>query len=416
MIRECIILAGGLGTRIRSEIPGIPKCLAPVAGKPFLSFILDHLIAQGVERFIFSVGYLHEQVEDFIRRDYPATDHVFSIEEKPLGTGGAIKLAANHAASKDVFVVNGDTLFRTDMNKLSSFHLSHDACCTLSLKPMKNFDRYGVVVTGKDSNIIDFREKKKYDEGLINGGVYALNLPSFMAKPHAEVFSFEKDYLERYFQSDKMLGLVQDTYFIDIGIPEDYKQANEDLKQHCFNKAFPQIDTTWTLFLDRDGVINEEKHQDYIHTWEEFRFYDQVVAAMKTFRERFKRIIIVTNQRGIGKGLTKPEDLEMIHSNMKREFENAGGGVDAVYYCGDLNDDHPDRKPNPGMGRQAFKDFPDIDRNKTIMIGNTLSDMEFGRNIGAYTIFLPTTRPEVDLKDHRIDAVFPSLYSFSRTL
>ncbi len=176
------------------------------------------------------------------------------------------------------------------------------------------------------------------------------------------------------------------------------------------------IDNTWSLFLDRDGVINHEKQNDYIHTWDEFTFYDGVKDAMKIFAERFNRIVVVTNQKGVGKGYTKLDDLHSIHANMEKEIENAGGRIDAVYYCSDLEDDSPFRKPNPGMGLQAVKQFPDIDLKKSIMVGNTISDMEFGRNLGVYTVFLPTTRPEVDLADTRIDRVCHSLFAFALLL
>jgi len=177
-----------------------------------------------------------------------------------------------------------------------------------------------------------------------------------------------------------------------------------------------QIDKTWTLFLDRDGVINHEKHKDYIHTWDEFVFYEGAKEAIAVFAEKFRRIIVVTNQKGIGKGLTKPEDLEIIHNNMTTEIEKAGGRIDAVYFCPDIEDASPNRKPNQGMGLQAVAKFPDINLSKTIMVGNTLSDMQFGRNLGVKTIFLPTTRPEVDLKDERIDAVYDSLIAFANDL
>ncbi|MBS1741561.1 MAG: HAD-IIIA family hydrolase [Bacteroidetes bacterium] len=176
------------------------------------------------------------------------------------------------------------------------------------------------------------------------------------------------------------------------------------------------IDKSWTLFLDRDGVINHEKHKDYIHTWNEFRFYDGVTDAFKIFSSFFHRIIIVTNQRGVGKGVTKLDDLHMIHANMQQEIEKAGGHIDAVFYCSDMNDDSPFRKPNPGMGLQALQQFPDIDIKKTIMIGNTMSDMEFGKNLGVYTVFLPTTRPEVNIHDEKIDAVYSSLIEFARAV
>ncbi len=177
-----------------------------------------------------------------------------------------------------------------------------------------------------------------------------------------------------------------------------------------------KIDKTWTLFLDRDGVINHEKHQDYIHSWNEFVFYDGVKEAIAIFAKTFNRIVVVTNQKGIGKGVTKSEHLQLIHKNMVAEIEIAGGRIDAVYFCPDLEDESPNRKPNPGMGLQAVKDFPEIDLSKAIMVGNTLSDMKFGRNLGVQTIFLPTTRPEIDLKDDRIDAVYNSLIDFANAL
>src|SRR5687768_13745898 len=143
-----------------------------------------------------------------------------------------------------------------------------------------------------------------------------------------------------------------------------------------------QIDKSWTIFLDRDGVINHEKYNDYIHNWNEFKFYDGVLEALTIIAERFNRVIIVTNQKGVGKGLTKLEDLYLIHSNMEHAILDAGGRVDAIYYCSDMEDNSPFRKPNPGMGLQAAERFPDIDLHKSIMVGNTLSDMEFGRNLG----------------------------------
>lgn len=174
------------------------------------------------------------------------------------------------------------------------------------------------------------------------------------------------------------------------------------------------IDKTWTLFLDRDGVINHEKHLDYIHTWDEFKFYDGAKVAIQIFTQIFNRIIIVTNQRGIAKGVTKEENLKLIHENMIRDIEAVGGKIDAIYYCPEL--ESPNRKPNPGMGLQAVIDFTDIDLSKAIMVGNTLSDMEFGRNLGIKTVFLTTTRPEVDTSDERIDEVYPSLIAFALDL
>ena len=175
------------------------------------------------------------------------------------------------------------------------------------------------------------------------------------------------------------------------------------------------IDSGWTLFIDRDGVVNNEKYLDYIHTWDEFEFYDGVKEAFKIFNKKFGVIVMITNQRGVAKGITKLADLHVIHRNMTQEIEDAGGRIDKIYFCPEM--ESPNRKPNPGMGLQAINDFPEIDLSKSIMVGNTLSDMKFGRNLGVkMNIFLPTTRKEVDVEAREIDLVFSDLISFAKAL
>jgi histidinol-phosphate phosphatase family protein len=176
------------------------------------------------------------------------------------------------------------------------------------------------------------------------------------------------------------------------------------------------IDDSWTLFIDRDGVINYEKKGDYIHKWEEFRFYEDVKEALAIFAKKFKHIIVVTNQRGIGRKKTMPEDLEEIHNNMVAEIVLAGGRIDRVYFCPDIEDDSPNRKPNPGMGLQAVQDFAGIDLNKALVMGNKMSDMQFGRNLGINTIYLTTTHPDIDRTDSRIDLIAGSLLEIAQQL
>jgi len=181
------------------------------------------------------------------------------------------------------------------------------------------------------------------------------------------------------------------------------------------NFNLKNIDPSWTLFIDRDGVVNDEKHLDYIHTWKEFQFYKGVKEAFQIFNEKLGHIIMVTNQRGVAKGLTKLKDLQLIHKNMKKEIKEAGGRIDKIYVCTEM--ESINRKPNPGMGLQALKDFPKINLSKSMMVGNTLSDMQFGRNLGVkINIFLPTTRKDVDLKNVNIDMVFNDLISVAEAL
>ncbi|MEO8116874.1 MAG: nucleotidyltransferase family protein [Bacteroidota bacterium] len=227
---EAIILAGGLGTRLRDVVPGLPKCMAPVNGKPFINYIIQYLRSQKIQRFIFSVGFLHEMISSHVQNEFPELDATFVIEENPLGTGGAIHLSAQKTKTENVLILNGDTLFKVNVAALFSLHEEKNAACTIALKPMQNFERYGVVEIDEEKKVLRFNEKKKYTEGLINGGIYFLNVPSFLEYSWPETFSFEKNYLENFPEKKNLYGDVQEGYFIDIGIPEDYERAQEELK------------------------------------------------------------------------------------------------------------------------------------------------------------------------------------------
>ena len=176
------------------------------------------------------------------------------------------------------------------------------------------------------------------------------------------------------------------------------------------------IDKSWTLFLDRDGVINEDKVGSYIFNTDEFIFMQGAPGFFKQLTEMFGRIIVVTNQRGVGRELMTEDDLTAIHQKMIREINAAGGKIDGIYYATALNNDDPFRKPNPGMALKAKTDFPDIDLTKSIMIGNKSSDMSFGKNAGMYTIFVATTNPEVPFPHPDIDLRFPLLEDFIKAL
>jgi len=226
---ETIILAGGLGTRLRSALPDLPKCMAPVNDKPFLAYVINYLQSEGITHFIFSLGYKSEAITAFLQKKFPSLSYKIIVEEEPLGTGGAVKKALAAAKDNNVLIVNGDTLFKADIKLLSSADTLSEACCTLSLKPMKNFSRYGVVEIDEFGIIKKFKEKQFYENGLINGGVYAINKNRFFTENLSDKFSFETDYLEKFYKIRRMLGVVQEGYFIDIGIPEDYARAQREL-------------------------------------------------------------------------------------------------------------------------------------------------------------------------------------------
>ena len=227
---EAIILAGGLGTRLQGVIGASPKCMAMVNGKPFLSYVLEYLDRQKCTRVILSLGYKYNVVIQWLEEQDLFFEMDYVVENEPLGTGGGIQAAIDEAEAENVAVVNGDTMFMVDLQAQLKYHAEKNASTTLALKKMHKFDRYGIVNTDTKGIITSFEEKQYREEGLINGGIYVINKEAFLAKELPEKFSFEKDYLEKFTQEKKFYGFESDGYFIDIGIPDDYARAQEELK------------------------------------------------------------------------------------------------------------------------------------------------------------------------------------------
>ena len=480
---EVIVLAGGLGTRLRSVVHEIPKCLAPISSphvgewsivpqakkradacgttdaltdsrapevpvscsnpsdspsrapegpdscssRPFLEYLLEWLGRYPVEHVVFSVGYLKEQIFDFVRsREWPFS-YDFAIEDTPLGTGGGIRLALSKCHGDHVFVVNGDTFYPVDLSAIP-----FDKPITLALKPMKDFDRYGTVVidnchserseesvserpaaeenyfsqsfaknqfssaianpTHKDSyRITAFHEKQHCAEGLINGGVYAIDRSRLDLSSLPEKFSFEKEVLEPGAAIGEIGGVVSDAWFIDIGIPEDYRRAQWALPAWAAvqraSEALMASDAQ-TLFLDRDGVLNKHIPDDYVRSWEMWEWMPGVLEELRKWSGHFRRIVLVSNQRGVGKGVMTDADLSSIHAHMMADILEAGGRLDLALYCTALDKNDARRKPNTGMFQEAQALFPDIDAKSSVMLGDMPSDAAFAANCGMQFILL----------------------------
>ena len=185
-----------------------------------------------------------------------------------------------------------------------------------------------------------------------------------------EAFSFEKEILEPQAGTGLLEGIVCDGYFIDIGIPPDYIKA----ELHWGNYD--------TLLLDRDGVINKLHPGDYVKTWDEFEFIPEFLKAIPEWTRKFKHIFIVTNQRGVGKGLMSLSSLKDIHKRMIEKINEHGGSIERIYCCTATEESDHHRKPAIGMFEDILKDYPDIDKKKTVMVGDKDSDMEFASNAG----------------------------------
>lgn len=417
MTKTAVILAGGFGTRLQSVLPDLPKPMAPVAGKPFLEYLFQQCKKSGIEKIILSVGYKHEAIKNYFGNEFECISVQYSIEENPLGTGGAILKASELVDEENFFVLNGDSFFATDLGEISFFHETEKPDISLALKMMFNFERYGSVVRNDDCRIVSFHEKKFVEQGEINAGVYVVNKKFLQSLSLPEKFSFEKDVLEKYVSEKKFCGISFMNYFIDIGIPEDYEIAQHELPKELlpYGERMKDELKLFTVFLDRDGVLNKKIDNDYVKTWNDFEWLSGAKEALKILATYYGRIIVVTNQQGVGKGLMTESDLNSIHEKMTAEAQEAGGRIDKIYFAPQLaTENSPMRKPNTGMALQAQKDFPEIDFTTSIMIGDSKIDMQLGEALGMMNIFISNSVNEAP-KDMTC-YTYASLFDFANTL
>ncbi|MHB1946997.1 MAG: nucleotidyltransferase family protein [Gammaproteobacteria bacterium] len=227
---QAIILAGGFGTRLRSIVTDVPKPMAPLHGKPFLAYLLEHLKEQGFERIILSLHYMHEKFQNYFQEEYQGLQLSYAIEQTPLGTGGAI-LHSLELADKDkpCFVLNGDTYVKLNYRDMYETHLSHQSLISMALRKVDDCSRYGQAMINTNSEVCEFRERGSTDAGLINAGVYLLSKNLFQYSV-AYNFSFEKDFLFKLLAMIKPRAYIVDGYFIDIGVPDDYARAEREFK------------------------------------------------------------------------------------------------------------------------------------------------------------------------------------------
>lgn len=225
---EAVILAGGLGTRLRAAVPDLPKPMAPVAGRPFLEHLMDYWIGQGVSRFILSIGYLRELIQGHFGDAYRGVPVAYAVEETPLGTGGGVLLGLAQAQGETVLVANGDTFFGVDLREMQQRHQDCGGSLTMALRRIPHNDRYGTVVLSEQGRIERFEANPTGGPGIINGGVYLMQRSALLDLgwlPGAKV-ALEQDLFPALLARDKtMCGLVSDGPFIDIGVPDDYYRA-----------------------------------------------------------------------------------------------------------------------------------------------------------------------------------------------
>jgi D-glycero-D-manno-heptose 1,7-bisphosphate phosphatase len=384
MTTQVVLLAGGRGTRLGALSDTVPKPLVPVAGKPFIQYLVEEFRRFGLRDFLVLAGHLGEQLRDFFARgpDLGVAVEVL-IEPKPLGTGGALRFARERLA-ETFLLANADSFF--SINYLDLLRPPHATSWLgkLALRRIENGDRYGVVEI-EGTRVANFRDRGTAGgASLINGGLYLLRreLAYRMAE---EAFSLEREVFPRVAQEGMLHGEIFDGPFIDIGVPDALAAAET---------VVPGIVTRPAAFLDRDGVLNLD--DGYVHRPESFRWVDGAPAAIKILNDAGYFVIVVTNQAGVARGYYEEADVDRLHRWINEQLRPLGAHVDAFYHC----PHHPDgtvaayaracdsRKPGPGMLLRAMSEWP-VRHDGSFIIGDKESDLEAGRRAGIPGYFFP---------------------------
>ncbi len=348
-VRQAVILAGGAGTRLGKLTATLPKPLAPVAGRPFLDYLLVQLRLQGIREVVLLAGYKSAQIISFAESRSTADFQVIVAKEtEPLGTGGALRHSANLLQNR-FLVCNGDTLVDFNLAALDIVSSQN----ILVTRWVDDASRYGAV-TVEERRVTGFSEKGRSGPGFISAGVAILTVDAVSKLPDGPS-SLEQDLLPVLAAAGTLEAFPASGLFIDIGIPSSFHDAQSKVPD-WYRKPI--------AFLDRDGVLNIDL--GHVHRHAEFQWIDGAREAVRYLNDTGYYTVLVTNQAGIAKGLYTEACLAELHQWMLDELWKAGAHLDAVYYCphhveGTIQEYRRDsyfRKPSPGMIFQAFKDLP----------------------------------------------------------
>ncbi len=370
--RQCVILVGGLGTRLGALTAKVPKPLLPVGDHPFLETLLREAARRGFDDIVLLAGYRHEVVEDYLRQSAIAETlsvHIrISAEPAPMGTGGALLNAASLLAS-EFLLLNGDTGFDFNWLDLAARAQVTGCVAAMALRHIDHPDRYDTVeLNGYVVSAFRLRTAE-IERGLINGGVYWLK-KSVIDGMHSPS-SLENDVLPGLCRRRLLVGMGYDGYFVDIGIHDTYAAAQSEIPDRLRRPA---------IFFDRDGVLN--KDTGYVHGEAEFEWVDGAVEAVRYANDRGYYAFVVTNQAGVAHGYYGEDAPKALHSFMLSQLREAGANFDDWRYCpyhpgakveAYRKDSHW-RKPGPGMILDLAGSWP-VDMPRSFLVGDKYSDI-----------------------------------------
>lgn len=372
MIEQCVILLGGLGTRLGQLTHDTPKPLLPVDGKPFVDILVSEASRRGFRKFLFLAGHRANVVSEYVHMLRARLGEGYqidiSIEPVPMGTGGALTHAA-HLLEGRFMLMNGDTWF--DFNWLDLIATAANRGALMAARRVPSAERYEALeldAAGHVTGIIP-RGHATGSECLINAGIYCLRKTDLAG--FAGSFSLEQDLLPALIAKGELSARAYEGYFIDIGIPDTYEAAQVEIPAQQRRPA---------LFLDRDGVLNHD--DDYVGSADRFRWIEGAKQAIKLANTLGYYVFVVTNQAGVARGFYGEGDVAALHRWIAGELREAGAYVDDWRYCpfhpeavsDCYRGDHSWRKPMPGMLLDLIDHWP-VDRERSLMIGDQPTDM-----------------------------------------
>jgi D-glycero-D-manno-heptose 1,7-bisphosphate phosphatase len=373
LLKQAVFLVGGLGSRLKQLTANTPKPLIPVAGRPFLDYLIDEAARHGFTDIVLLAGYLGEHFD----RDYDGRlVHGARVrvlrEEEPLGTGGAIRQALPHL-DEFFLLANGDSFF--DIN-LRALPIPAAGEITMALRATAPGARYGTV-TLDGQRVRSFHAPAEGRNGPINAGIYLVSRAVIEAIP-AGKSSLEADHFPALARDGRIVGVAFDRWFIDMGVPEDLARADVEMGARTRRPA---------VFFDRDGVLNTDLN--YVHRPDQVEWMPQAIEALRLCNDQGWFVFVVTNQAGVAHGYYQESDIHALHEWMSREFMARGAHVDEFEYC----PHHPEgrvekyrrtcdrRKPGGGMLRDLLGRWS-VDAERSFLVGNMPHDIEAARAAG----------------------------------